>query len=106
MPNYDINIFDEASYESDGKVTGSWKFSFYSIQEPDAGYGSGVIQPNLDLSLTKEEADRLTLGLDEDEGGDYIGDDDFWIDVEGFLDTYTDIPTRIQEWLEGLLESS
>ena len=104
--NYDINILDELFYSSDGKHSGGWKFAFYTILDDEDDFGTGEHALELDLSLTAEESLRLTLGISESDGGDYLGDDDFWIDVEGFFDTYSDIPERVRKWLENLPEYS
>lgn len=102
--NYDINIWDELSYNTSGKETGGWKMNFYTYPAVGAPYGNGPMVPELDLYITKEEAERLTLGWGPDLGGDYCEDEDFWLDVEGFKATYKDIPDRILEHFDSLPE--
>src|SRR6056300_1241466 len=86
--NYDMNIWDETSWESEGEVTGGWKINFYQYPAVGAPYGSGTMIEELDFFLTQEEAHLLTLGWEPALGGDYIPDDDFWLDVETFKETY------------------
>jgi hypothetical protein len=43
----------------------------------------------------------LTLGYgDGDLIGDYISDNDFWIDANSFRETYKHIPIKVQVWLD------
>jgi hypothetical protein len=56
------------------------------------------------IEITPTEAKRLTLGWGTDLGGDYTEDEDFWIDKQTFLDTYTDIPERVFSLLWALPE--
>lgn len=100
--NYDMNIWDETSYESNGEVTGGWKINFYEYPQVGMQYGSGTMKEELDFYLTEEEAKMLTLGWGPDLGGDHYEDDDFFIDVETFLHTYKDIPKRLLDYLNNL----
>ena len=102
--NYDMNIWDETSYESGGEVTGGWKINFYQYPDLGAPYGNGPMIPELDFFITEEEAKQLTLGWGPDLGGDYTEDEDFWLDVETFLITYKDIPQRLLDYLDNLPE--
>jgi len=102
--NYDMNIWDETSYESGGEVTGGWKINFYQYGALGAPYGSGPMIEELDFYLTEEEAKQLTLGWGTDLGGDYTPDEDFWIDVETFLHTYKTIPQRLLDHIDSLPE--
>ena len=102
--NYDMNIWDKLSWETNGEQTGGWKINFYQYPALGAPYGNGPMIEELDFELTPEEAQELTLGWSEDLGGDYCGDDDFFLDVEGFLNTYTSIPQRLLDHLESLPE--
>jgi len=102
--NYDMNIWDETSYESGGEVTGGWKINFYQYPALGAPYGSGTMIQELDFFLTEEEARELTLGWGTELGGDYTPDEDFWIDVETFLHTYKTIPQRLLDHIENLPE--
>ena len=102
--NYDMNIWDETSYESGGEVTGGWKINFYQYPALGAPYGNGPMIPELDFFLTEEEARQLTLGWGPELGGDYCEDEDFWLDVETFKITYTSIPERLLDYLDNLPE--
>ena len=102
--NYDINIWDKLSYETEGKETGGWRMNFYQYPQLGAPYGSGPMIEELDLELTPDEAKQLTLGWGQDLGGDYTSDEDFFIDVESFLDTYKDIPERVRAHIDSLPE--
>jgi hypothetical protein len=102
--NYDMNIWDETSYESGGEVTGGWKINFYQYPAPGAPYGNGPMIQELDFNLTEDEAKQLTLGWGPELGGDYCEDEDFWLDVETFKITYTSIPQRLLDYLDNLPE--
>jgi len=102
--NYDMNIWDETSYESGGEVTGGWKINFYQYPALGAPYGNGPMIEELDFIITEEEAKQLTLGWGPDLGGDYTEDEDFWLDVETFLITYKNIPQRLLDYLDSLPE--
>jgi len=102
--NYDMNIWDETSYESSGAVNGGWKINFYQYPQLGAPYGSGKMVQELDFYLTEEEAKQLTLGWGPELGGDYTEDEDFFIDVVSFLDTYKDIPQRLLDHINNLPE--
>ena len=102
--NYDINIWDELAYETSGAESGRWKMNFYQYHQIGAPYGSGRMLEEYDIYLTDEEVKALTLGWGPELGGDYIEDDDFFIDVESFFDEYKDIPDRIRKHIESLPE--
>ena len=102
--NYDMNIWDELSYNTSGEETGGWKINFYQYPAMGAPYGSGVMIEELDFYLTEEEAKQLTLGWGTELGGDYTSDEDFFIDLESFLDTYKTIPQRLLDHIDNLPE--
>lgn len=102
--NYDINIWDELAYLTDGVETGGWKMNFYEYARVGVAYGSGNWKQEYDLVLTADEAKALTLGWGPELGGDYTPDDDFFIDVESFFEEYKDIPDRIRKHIESLPE--
>ena len=102
--NYDMNIWDELSYLTDGKEEGRWKINFYQYNYVGAPYGVGPMIEELDFYLTEKEAKQLTLGWGTELGGDYTPDGDFWLDVETFLNTYKDIPQRLLDHIENLPE--
>lgn len=101
MKNYDLNIWDRKGYETEYAEEG-WYISVYEIPSEGAPYGSGTLREDLGFWLTEEEAKRLTLGWGEDLGGDYAPDSDFWLDVDGFFQTYKDIPETVVTRLKAL----
>ena len=103
--DYDLNIIDQLAYETDGYRNGEWEILVYKLyldkyntHLPDT---SNLV---MTIRLTNEEVERLTLGLGEDEGGDHHEADDFFIGLEEFLETYTDIPERVANLLSALPE--
>jgi len=100
--NYDINVWDRLGYETEYQEEG-WSLSVYSIPEKGAQYGSGEFVS--ELALTEDEWKALTLGVALGDGGNYGSDYDFWIDIESFFVTFSDIPTRVQAFLHSLYES-
>ena len=102
--NYDLNIWDRRAYETEGRETGGWEINLYQYPGIGYPYGSGVFLEDRTITLTPEEATRLTLGWGTDLGGDYSEDTDFWLDKQTFLETYTDIPERVVNLLNGLPE--
>jgi hypothetical protein len=102
--NYDMNIWDETAWESSGEQTGGWKINFYTIPQVGIHYGAGTMLQEYDFYLTEEEAKQLTLGWGTDLGGDYIEDDDFFIDMETFFHTYENIPQRLLDHFDTLPE--
>jgi hypothetical protein len=100
--NYDLNIWDRLSYETEGKETGGWEINVYQYDYLGAPYGSGRMLEDKTITLTPEESKRLTLGWGPDLGGDYTEDEDFWLDKDSFLEIYTDIPERVANLLWAL----
>lgn len=99
--NYDLNIWDKVGYETDYAEEG-WAITVHAIPEQEAPYGSGEIVTTLDL--TPEEAEMLTLGVDRTDGGAYISDSDFFIDLESFWEEYKEVPVRVGAFLRSLSE--
>jgi hypothetical protein len=97
--NYDLNIWDKAGYFSEGEQEG-WSIAVYTINKVGDSYGSGKMIAEFDLQ--PDEARALTLGVSTDLGGDYTPDEDFWLDRQTFYETYTTIPARVREFLEGV----
>lgn len=106
MKQYDINAYDRGAYLTGALPVAEryheWVLCPYEIDALGAGYGTGAEKTDLNLVLTAEEVETLTLGWGQDLGGDYIEDDDFWIDSEFFLNTYKDVPERVKAWLANL----
>lgn len=101
MKNYDLNIWDRLGYETEYREEG-WQISVYEIPYEGAPYGSGEYRKDLSFWLTASEARQLTLGVHTADGGDYAPDSDFWLDIEGFFDTYKNIPARVASLLKAL----
>ena len=101
--NIDLNIWDKVGYETDYEKEG-WVITPYTINYEGSHYGNGRELPELEISLTRYEAKRLTLGLAKADGGDYTPDPDFWMDMHTFYQTYRDIPQRVDESLRFVLE--
>jgi hypothetical protein len=101
MKNYDLNIWDKRGYETEYAEEG-WNIGVYEIGAEGSAYGSGVFRDDLTFDLTPSEARELTLGVAEEDGGDYAPDSDFWLDVEGFLATYKSVPARVASLLKAL----
>jgi hypothetical protein len=104
---YDVNIWNEGWHNLDRgveatKENSQWRFSFNEIIEDLASYGTGMERPELDIYITQEEADQMTLGLSEEEGGDYAPDEDFWLDSYSILHVYKNVPQRIVDYLNNL----
>lgn len=102
--NYDLNIWDKLSHETEGKEYGGWVINVYDLALVNGGLQYDNYLPDLDLELTQEEAEELTLGWGEDLGGDYCEDEDFWLDVEGFFSIYKNIPERVANHLRSFPE--
>lgn len=102
--NYDLNIWDKLSYETEGKETGGWVINIYQYPYLGSPYGSGKMLEDKTIELTPREVKQLTLGWGPELGGDYTPDEDFWIDKHTFLEIYTDIPTRVEALLNSLPE--
>jgi hypothetical protein len=104
---YDVNIWNQGWHNLDRDVeptkeNSQWRFSFNEIAEDYASYGTGKERQELDIYLTQEEADQMTLGLSEEDGGDYAPDEDFWLDSYSILQVYKNVPQRIVDYLNNL----
>ena len=104
--NYDVNIWNRGWHETEhlpeGELVSQWMFSFNEIVEDGAGYGTGRERQELDIYITDEEAEAMTLGLSIEEGGDYTPDSDFWLDSDSIKVIYKNIPERILNYLNSL----
>ena len=94
MTNYDLNVWDWLGHETDYAFE-AWRIDVY---ECDENYNHGDTPVKI-IRLNNTQANMLTLGLAEDVGGDYCGDSDFWIDPDGFLDMYKNIPRKVRRYL-------
>ena len=101
--NYDLNIWDRRGYETEYKEEG-WVINIYQYPYLGSQYGSGIFMEDYTITLTPNEAKRLTLGWGTDLGGDYSPDSDFFLDKESFFQIYTDIPERVASLLWALPE--
>jgi len=103
--NYDLNVWDSLSHETNGALTGGWVITPYRLCYDVLGnLSTGDYVPELTIVLTLKEVKDLTLGWGPDLGGDYAEDEDFFIDCHGFLETYKNIPTRVRSLIMALPE--
>ena len=101
--SFDINVWNKGAYYETG--VDQWLLCPYTIVEDYSGYGTGDEMQELNLVLTEEEATQLTLGWGNgDLLGDYIADDDFWLDSNSFVETYKNIPQRVLDWIDNVLK--
>lgn len=98
--NFDINVFDYAQYNDPEGDDHLWKLCPYRLTWDGDNYSISDEMEELNLTLTAEEAEALTLGWGPDLGGDYHEADDFWIDANSFKDTYKTIPKSVRVWLD------
>lgn len=102
--NFDINVYnrgaDNSSILPADEYYDEWLLCPYKLEWDGDNYSISDEMYELNLVLTAEEAKALTLGWGTDLGGDYIEDDDFWIDVNSFKDTYKNIPPAVQTWID------
>lgn len=102
--NFDINVYnrgaDESSILPPEQYYDEWVLCPYSLNWDGNFYNIDTELSELNLVLTDEEVKALTLGWDQNLGGDYIGEDDFWIDANSFKDTYKTIPKNVAVWLD------
>jgi hypothetical protein len=97
MANFDLNVWDYVGYECEYTEQG-WRIDIYECDESWQHYNN----PAKIIYLTNEQAKMLTFGVEQERGGDYCGDADFWIDPQGFLDTYKNIPRKVRRHLEEI----
>ena len=102
--NFDINVWNRGAYYSEGKPESEhydeWVLCPYTLTLDGEEYNIDNELDELNLELTEEEANQLTLGWGNDLGGDHCEDDDFWIDHGAFVLVYKDIPKRVTEWFD------
>ena len=102
--NFDINVYNRGADMSTilppEEAYTEWMLCPYRLEWDGTNYSISDEMESLNLVLTQEEYRALTLGLTPKEGGDYYGDDDFWIDSNSFKDTYKSIPKSVRTWLD------
>jgi hypothetical protein len=96
---YDLNIWNRGAYLTESAPAAEqyeeWLLCPYEITGEGAGYGTGKHQEQYNLVLTAEEAGTLNLA---------DGEDDDWMDTKFFVATHSDIPERVQAWIDALPE--
>jgi hypothetical protein len=99
---YDLNVWDKGA--NDGEDS-HWMISLhYLVEIEDGDLQTGEWIPEVEFHFTPEEVAKLTLGVDEEDGGLYIGAEDFFIQPEMFLEVYGDaVPARVREFVEPLV---
>ena len=102
--NFDINVYNRGADESTvlppEEYYDEWVLCPYSLTWDGDNYSIDQELSQFNLVLTEEDVKALTLGWGTDLGGDYIEDDDFWIDANSFRETYKDIPIKVKVWLD------
>ena len=102
--NFDINVYNRGADESTvlppEQYYDEWVLCPYSLNWDGNFYNIDTELSQFNLVLTDEDVKALTLGWDQNLGGDYIGEDDFWIDANSFRETYKDIPPKVAVWLD------
>ena len=98
---YDLNVWDWAGHHTEYKSEPVWRIDVYECYD-DVHYEHHD-KPLHIIWLNKTQAEMLTLGKSPDEGGNYFQDSDFWIDPDGFLDVYNNIPRKVLRYLSELV---
>jgi hypothetical protein len=102
--NFDINVYNRGADMSTilppEEAYTEWMLCPYRLEWDGDNYSISDEMESLNLVLTQEEYRALTLGLTPEHGGDYYGDDDFWIDANSFKDVYKTIPESVRVWLD------
>jgi hypothetical protein len=96
----DLNVWDWGGYNTEYAAE-MWRIDVYECYD-DVDFEHHD-QPFQIIWLNKAQETMLTLGKSPDEGGDYTGDEDFWIDPAGFLDVYKTVPRKVRRYLEALV---
>lgn len=97
---YDLNVWDALGYHTEYATEG-WRIDVYECY--DDVYFEHHDNPTQIIFLNDTQAKMLTLGVANEDGGDYDWDSDFWIDPAGFLDVYKNIPRKVTRYLEALV---
>lgn len=103
--NFDINVYNRGADEStilpEDQYYDEWLLCPYRLEWDGDNYTITDELAEFNLVLTAEDVEALTLGYgDGDLIGDYISDDDFWIDANSFRETYKNIPPKVAVWLD------
>ena len=103
--NFDINVFNRGAYRSEGEPEENyydeWVLCPYRLEWDGDNYTITDELHQYNLVLSEQDVLDLTLGYgDGDLIGDYIADNDFWIDANSFKDTYKNIPIKVKVWLD------
>ena len=103
--NFDINVYNRGADESTvlppEQAYDEWMLCPYSLDWDGDNYSIDQELSQFNLVLTEQDVIDLTLGYgDGDLLGDYISDNDFWIDANSFRDTYKNIPIKVKVWLD------
>jgi hypothetical protein len=97
---YDLNVWDSGLHN---ETDSQWEITAYHVERTEDYTNFNRLDGfEVRFFLTAEEAHELTLGWGPELGGDYTNDVDFWIDPNGFLDVYKNIPSRVREFVELL----
>jgi hypothetical protein len=102
--NFDINVYNRGADESTvlppEQYYDEWVLCPYSLRWDDSYICQDQELSQFNLVLTEEDVKALTLGWGTDLGGDYVEDNDFWLDANSFREVYKDIPPKIAVWLD------
>lgn len=96
---YDMNIWDYLGHETSYEMSPKWRID---VHECDEHFDNRSDMPEQIIYLSDLQAEMLTLGVSEEDGGDYGEDSDFWLDPLTFLAVYKNIPRKVRRILEGL----
>jgi hypothetical protein len=103
---YDLNVFDRGGYYYDyAEGSAEWVILVHHLELGyDGQLQTGEWIEGIELVLTLEESDQLTLGLNPEQGGKYSNDEDFFIDPAGFLEVYGDaVPDRVRAFVQQFI---
>jgi hypothetical protein len=103
--NFDINVYNRGADNStvlpSEEYYDEWVLCPYRLEWDGDNYTITDELHQYNLVLSEQDVLDLTLGYgDGDLIGDYISDNDFWIDANSFRETYKHIPIKVQVWLD------
>lgn len=96
MKNYDLNIWDIWSYQTEGKITGGWTINAYPLIEGINGILVADMRDEVMHTLHLRDHDVRIMGLGVNT------DDDFWWDAEAALDSGP-LSRKVRNWLLKLV---